>query len=393
MVFTAVTAVTMPTVATAGGKPASAEPTPFSYMSPDVRAKMLAQQPIKAAASRIQRTIDSADSAGFAGVGIGEGHVTVWWKGNPPAAVQDTIAEVRRTAKVDLVAAAHSRAELTAAAGQVKQYIKANPKSPYYGVEIAYNGSGLTVDADKADGKLSAAALPSALAVPAGIRVNVTESARPTLTTGRLNDTAPYWGGGRIQSNDGGWYCTAGFPVSDGGISYMLTAGHCGRPNGSWNNGDDSAYFGTGRYENPKHDILLIYASVGGRMWDGGVGSGEFSKGVAGSDYNFPGEMLCTSGSTTGALCNFRTGENFQFSYCYTDDYGNYECYDDLLLADQLDGRPGSQGGDSGGPVFSLSGTDHVIAEGTISGVRGSQLIFQDFLTAQRDFGIHVITG
>src|SRR4051812_9660296 len=71
-------------------------------MSSDVRAKMLAQQPIKAAASRVQRTT-----------------------------------------KVDVVAAAHSRAELTAAS-QVRGYVKANPQSPSHGVEIASGGSSLT---------------------------------------------------------------------------------------------------------------------------------------------------------------------------------------------------------------------------------------------------------
>ncbi|MFD1049568.1 hypothetical protein ACFQ1S_30575, partial [Kibdelosporangium lantanae] len=62
--------------AQAGDKSVPVEPTPFSYMSPDVRAEMTAQQPIKAAASRIQRTIDGTDSTGYVGVGIGDGHVT-----------------------------------------------------------------------------------------------------------------------------------------------------------------------------------------------------------------------------------------------------------------------------------------------------------------------------
>jgi streptogrisin D len=228
--------------------------------------------------------------------------------------------------------------------------------------------------------------------VPAGVQVTVAESPRMKVT-GRLNDTAPFWGGGRIQNNDNNAFCSAGWPVTVGGANYMLTAGHCGRPGGGWNNGNDSVFFGTGALENVDHDVLLISASVGGRMWDGGVGSGEFTKGVAGSDNAFPGEFLCTSASVSGAVCNFRTSDSFQFSFCDDDAYGNFECYSDLVLADQLDGQPGARPGDSGGPVFSLSGTDRVIAKGTITGSGGSTLAFQDFVTAQRDLGISVITG
>ncbi|MFD1044709.1 hypothetical protein ACFQ1S_03425 [Kibdelosporangium lantanae] len=208
-----------------------------------------------------------------------------------------------------------------------------------------------------------------------------------------LDDTPRYFGGGAIKNNDGVGYCTAGWSVTAGGTSYMLTAGHCGRPGGTWNNGSGNLYFGTAKYEVPEHDLLLIQASVSGRMWDGARNALEFSKGVVGSDYNFPGEMLCTSGMVTRALCNFQTGDNFQASYCATDAYGHDECYYDLLLADQLDYLEAGQPGDSGGPVFSLSGTTHVIAEGIISGKRASRtLIFQDFVTAQRDFGISVLT-
>jgi hypothetical protein len=44
--------------------------------------------------------------------------------------------------------------------------------------------------------------------------------------------------------------------------------------------------------------------------------------------------------------------------------------------------------------VFGLSGSDRVIAKGTITGHVGTtDLIFQDFATAWRDFGITPVTG
>jgi hypothetical protein len=391
IVLAGVVTTIAPGAAWAGpGKPTPTETTPFGYIAPAVKAKMLAQAPLAAAAGRISRAVER--SAGYAGVGLDGSQVVVWWKGALPRAVRDVLNAERRSVQVRVAPAAHTRAELRAAAARIDTDLRANPKSPYYGIEIATDGSGIVVDAD-ASMVHAAAGVPSRWSVPAGIPVSIKYGTR-ARTTGRLDDSPPYWGGGRIQNNDNNAFCTAGFAVHSGSSNYMLTAGHCGRPGGGWNNGNDSRFFGTGARENVGHDLLLISATVGGRIWDGGVGSGEFTKGVVGSDDAHPNEFLCTSGATAGAVCNFKVENNFQFSYCATDVYGHFECYNDLVLADQLNGKPGSRPGDSGGPVFSLSGSSNVIAKGTISGVtNGNVLIFQDFVTAQRDFGISVITG
>ncbi|HZM84711.1 MAG TPA: hypothetical protein VFC19_54005, partial [Candidatus Limnocylindrales bacterium] len=378
-VLAAVAAAVITSLATSGTAVADPKPVPdpLTYLSPLVLAKMAAQQPLVAAASRIQWAVERGASKGYAGVGLGNNEVVVWWKGDLPAAVGNTVAEIRRTTPVRISAAANSRAELEAAAKGIADYLRANPRSPYYGVDIAYDGSGLVVNTDP--GRIRPAALPAEMKVPVGIAVSVAEKERPRLT-GRLDDFAPYWGGGRIKNQDNGAGCTAGFPVTAGnGARYMLTAGHCGRPGGGWNNGNDTLFFGTGAYENVEHDLLLISANVAGRIWDGGVGSGEFTKGVARWDWVFAGEWLCTSGSVTGALCGHVVSNNFTHAFCGTDVYGFVECYNDLILASQRDGLTASRRGDSGGPVFGLVGTGQVTAKGTITGVSGtSGLIFQD---------------
>lgn len=381
-----VTVAALPGAASADGKPVPVESVPFSWMPAGVRAKMFAQAPLSAAAKRIQQTVDQSDAAGYAGIGMDGDHLTLWWKGTPPPTVRNAIADVRQTAPVRVVQAAHSRAELVSAADTVGAYIRANPESLYHGVEVAYDGSGLVVDADQPTGRMAAAAPP--VQIPAGIPLTMSATSRPQLT-GRLNDSVPYWAGGRIQNNDNAAFCTAGWPVYAKGAAYMLTAGHCGRVGGSFNNGNDSLFFGTGAYEHVDHDVMLVSASVAGRMWDGGVGSGEFTKGIVGWEKPIVGQYLCSSGATSGAVCNFRTSNTFQHTSCFKDVYGNQECHSSLVLADQLDGLPGSRGGDSGGPVFSLSGSDKVIAKGTITGVRNTtQLMFQDFGTAITDLGI-----
>lgn len=356
----------------------------------EMRARMEAQAPLSATASRIQEVVDGGHDAGYAGIGLEAEHVVVWWKGAPPAAVRQAIREARRSVPVRIVRAAHSRAELESAAQGVADYIAANRHLGYNAVEIAYDGSGLVVNRDPSSARRSAATtIPSGMDVPSDVAVQVQDKA-PLELTGRLDDFAPYWGGGRINNNDNTGSCTAGWPVRQGSTEYMLTAGHCGRPGGDWNNGNDTRFFGTGEQEHAAHDLLLIRADVAPRMWDGGVGSGEFTKHVAGSSQTFPGEVLCASGSVSGVQCGNTVTNTFTFSLTGFDVYGNLETYSDLVLADYCCGTA-SRDGDSGGPVFSLSGPD-VLAEGTITGYAadGAQLVFQDFVTAENDFGIGI---
>lgn len=386
-----------PGVASSQDKPVPVEAVPFSYISPEMRAKIEAQQPLVEVASHIQDTVDAGANDGYAGIVLDEDHVTVWWKGDVPSAVRDSIAEVHHIAPVKVAAAAYSRAELEATADGIAAYIRAHPDGPFYGTAIAHDGSGLTIQADSASVGLEATLPLEITQATAGVPLTVTTAPRPALA-GRLNDTEYFWAGGRINNNDNNSFCTAGWPVLGGdGFRYMLTAGHCGRPGGSWNNGNDTRYFGMGWYEHLSHDLLLIRSLTAGRMFDGGVGSNEFTKRIIGSDHTFPNEWVCTSGSVGGARCWYQVTYAFQHSMCFYDNYGRYECYDDLVLAWWGGSGPPLYGGDSGGPVFVPVGAGDVIAKGTMTGwwnTGGFQyLVFQDFITAQRDFGITVITG
>jgi hypothetical protein len=364
----------------------------------ETRDRMAAQAPLSAAAGDIQDVVDRGHDAGYAGIGLEDDGVVVWWKGTPPAAVRRAIRAAQRDVPVQIVGAAHSRAELESAAQELTDHIAAHPEQGYHGVEVAYDGSGLVLDATPSASRPSTASgLPAdvdrATDVPASVPVRVQEK-EPLVPAGRLNDTPPFYGGARINNNDNAAACTAGWPVRIGATEYMLTAGHCGRPGGSWNNGDDTQFIGTATHEHVAHDLLLVQTNVANRMWDGPIGTGEFTKTVVGSDHTFPGEWLCASGSVSGARCNYVVTSTFAFSVDGAlDVYGNPETWNDLVLADYCCGAAIIPG-DSGGPVFGLSGPDAVIAKGTITGAwgGGSQLIFQDFITAQNDFGIVPVT-
>ncbi|GAA1518079.1 alpha-lytic protease prodomain-containing protein [Sphaerisporangium rubeum] len=387
VLLAAVTAASLTSgTASAGPKPV---PAPSTSVDDGTLAAMEAQQPLTEAADLIRWSVERTKAGGYAGIELGDGEVVVWWKGTLPAAVQEAVTEARRGARVRVAPAVHSRAELEKAARRVADYVRTHPRSPYHSVIIAHDGSGLVVKAEQAG--LPPAPLPADARPPAEISVSVVPQERPRLA-GRLNDTAPFWGGGRINNNDNNSICTAGFPVIRWDSAFMLTAGHCGRPGGSWNNGDDSRFVGTGAYEHVSHDLLLIAAPVHGRIWDGGVGVGEFTKRLLGWGWVSTGERLCASGSVTGARCGFVVNGD-TYAMCARDVYGNSECYYDLIAADHDQWASAGTAGDSGGPVFGLWGSDGVIAKGTITATIGRTLVFQDFGTAWLDFNIETFNG
>jgi hypothetical protein len=393
-----------------GTTPASKPGTknPFAFISPADRAKMQAQAPYSKAAKQIQMTIVTTGARGYAGIAIGSKSVKLWWHGAVPADVAKAIDRARRSVPVQVKHAAHSRLELKAAAAALVQAMKSDPASRLHRVDIPVDGSRVIAVVEKgstgallsADGtRLRTSTAPTgrsvSLTARAGIPIRVVEGARMHLADGpptRWNDgwcgstPCTFSGGGAIQSNDGDWYCTAGFGVRIGGQDYMLTAGHCGRPGGSFDNGNDSLWMGYGAAENVGHDLLLLVSNVDHWMWDGGATTNNFVKDVIGWDWARTGESVCQSGATSGVQCGITNSSNFTASMCATDPYGNYECYNDLIEADRA--TPPQAHGDSGAPVFTITDCCDVIAKGTVSGGGDNRMLYQDFGTAWRDFGV-----
>ncbi|MGI5157686.1 hypothetical protein [Microbispora sp. CA-102843] len=119
----------------------------------------------------------------------------------------------------------------------------------------------------------------------------------------------------------------------------------------------------------------------------------QFQKHIRGWEPTWQGEWLCHSGQRSGAVCNWEVENDGALSYCDYDVFGNWECYDDLYVARQVDGISGIQVGDSGGPVFRPyweTGTSiqSVMAKGIISGLSGDgrRMVLQDFVTAIDDW-------
>jgi hypothetical protein len=303
---------------------------------------MRVQARLDAAADRI----GAAGGEGFTGFVVSAETRTlrVYWKGQAPASVRAVIDAERRDVTIDVRQARFSHKELAAAADRVLR----QPGVTEVSTDPA--GEALIVSGRRGSG-------PTDSTVP----IIRQEAAAPALAS-RLDDYAPYWGGARWGPGSTGQGCSTGFAVWIGGATKMLSAGHCAADGQTARDGGTQV-MGSVSGDNNAYDRLYINASSSGRIYDGGVGSGEFSKPVASAARSYVGDWLCTSGSYSGARCDIRVvATNVTINV-------GYSIYQ-TVRAEQINRLNAAGNGDSGGPVFSLSADpNRVIAKGTITAI------------------------
>ncbi|MFI8106061.1 hypothetical protein [Streptomyces sp. NPDC086023] len=297
---------------------------------------MALQKKLDAAADRITAT----RAEGYAGIVTAPENreLRLYWKGTLPAPVRSLVADIRRSVPVRVLPAAHTERALQAEAARLIRQpgvLSAAPDA---------DGSGLTV-----------ATAGTAAADGLTASVPLRRTAERPAPVSRGADTSPYWGGARWNG------CSTGFAVITGtGTSAMLSAGHCA-DNGATARTGGGITMGPVSGTDKTRDTLLINATSAGRIYDGGVGTGEFSKPVAGARRSYTGDWLCDSGAYSGAVCNIQvkaTGQWINIGYSVGP----------VVRAEQVDHVAPVGNGDSGGPVFELDWPDHperVIAKGT----------------------------
>jgi hypothetical protein len=364
-------------------KPGTAPPAQISSLDRD---RMERQAPLVKAAGIISTAVDayaaSAAHSGFTSIVLADDAVVVRWQGAVPSEVQAAIDRARQDVAVEVRSARHSLAQLTNAAAAAKRALHQSADKAPFTVLIPSDGDGLGVEVEgdvaKARGALRSVGMP--------VDVRYERNARPA---GRYDDTAPFYGGGRILNADNGAGCTAGFAVTNGWTNFLITAGHCGRPGGGWYNGNWNLFIGTANTEHLNYDLLLVPANSSGRIFDGASGNAYSTRWISGFDRVYPNEWMCVSGATTGNVCSIQADTTQVYSYCSNDAYGNWECYGDMFRGWSRSGAVAVQPGDSGGPVYSVSGSNG-IAKGIISGQGngGTKVIFQDFWTANVIWGV-----
>lgn len=352
----------------------------------DVRDRMIAQIPLVDAASVLRTAVEQGAPRGYAGIGLMDDHVTLWWKGALPADIARAVAAARRTAPVEVVGATYARAELKQAAVKLNRAVTADRTDAAHAVRSRADGAGIEVIVDDVAG----AKLPKLPTT--GVRTRIVERDR-MVARSRYSDAGPFDGGITIGTT--GPWCTAGFGVRDvtSGAGYLLTAEHCGSIGQPWYNGwVGSPETGSGTLvgysvdSNDDHDTMLISTpSPGDHIYVGGQHD-EVRARVVGWTPVFPGQYLCQSGYTSagavgGPVCNLRV------------DF-HYDDIEDLVEATQLDGEDAARPGDSGGPVYLVNSDGTVLAAGTTTRSGGPGFGFQDFATARDDYGdIVPVTG
>ncbi|MFG1840585.1 cellulose binding domain-containing protein [Micromonospora sp. NPDC049175] len=374
------TALTGPTSAYAeSGQPgaAGAAKSLLDIIPAQTLDQMVAQAPLVDAANVIRTAVDRAPARGYAGIGLVDDHVTLWWKGAPPTDIAAAVTAARRAAPVEVANATYSRAELRKAATRLTPVVEADPTDASHAVRLRTDGSGIEIAVDRTP----SAKLPK-LPVT-GVRTSLVERDQ-MVERSRANDAAPFDGGAGIGFTTPG--CTAGFGVrnADTNAGYILTAEHCGAIGSPWHVGWNKKT-GTGTLvgyavdSNDDHDTMIIStATPGNHLYVGGQ-QDEVRAQVIGWTEVFPGQLLCQSGYTSagaigGPVCNLRV------------DY-HYDDIEDLVEATQLDGNEAARGGDSGGPVYAVNANGTVLAAGTTTRSAGRGFGFQDFATARDDYG------
>lgn len=198
----------------------------------------------------------------------------------------------------------------------------------------------------------------------------------------RKNDANPFYGGATTNTDVG--TCTVGFSWTHQGESYFLTAGHCTSANSdvrmphygsqkigkvvkdNWNNTTGSTKMSGVPYYSGDLSLVKMNGNwlTAGSMYVGGPNSGSYRtvKGVAGRSPKI-GDKYCTGGATQGELCGWKVSEV----------RANLRYRDGQFARNMTLGKKGGTCGDlgdSGGPIYTVSG-GKVVAKGIISGGGG----------------------
>jgi hypothetical protein len=331
-------------------------PAPAGFAS--WRDLLATQERLLDAATRLDGSVRGR--TGFTGIelAVPERQVRLYWHGAVPAEVTATVAGLRDRAGVAVKPARHSRRQLEAArarltgrAGTAASVVRVGVPADGRGLEVAVQGS-----AARARGSLRS--------VVGDVRLEVTGGEPARSLYSRVDDAPAFWGGARTTNGRTGGGCSTGFAIASRatGQRSILTAGHCALNGDIIYTGTRRYAFGTATDRFAAQDTLRIPANTAGRVYDGGVGVGEFSKPVAGAVDTFPGLWLCTSGSYSGARCNIVTRGVNEWINTDVGPMGP------LSRAEEVNRQSAAGQGDSGGPVFALtSDFSRMIAAGTIS--------------------------
>ncbi|GAA1264792.1 hypothetical protein GCM10009677_15810 [Sphaerisporangium rubeum] len=339
---------------------ASAEPGRYSGEDAELARR---QVPMLEMADRLEEA-GAGKESGYAGVELDvvAGVVHLYWKGDAPRTVASLVSGAPEGVRVEVHPAEHTAVELRERADEVIRTQGLSAGGAVHRVTPLPDGSGLEV------GVTARAAVAAVSAEPLVVRAEVET---PAPYDGRWGGGSPFEGGMQISS------CSTSFSVMK--LSFftfkllpkLVTAAHCYQV-GDWvttgNSSTGVVIVGQVQAVYPELDTALIAVDPGkfvtGWMWDGGVLDGsEYTKPVVGTSQARKGSLVCTSGAWSGVHCDIKITKTDS-----TLDWGTHVSKA-VSIGDQMQNTLAAGGGDSGGPVFTLtSDLSSVLAAGVIIG-------------------------
>ncbi|MEV6110407.1 hypothetical protein AB0M28_37760 [Streptomyces sp. NPDC051940] len=298
---------------------------------------------------------------GYAGQKVNPGtrSIDLYWKGAVPADVSAYLADNGRGVKVNVHrTAAFTREEGKAAASRVTRSDLAK-SADISSASVNHDGTGITL---QMAGKAPGAQLRKEIAAVAGVdagNVSYEENVgRIKNLATRANDSAPWYGGGRIVVN--GFVCSTGFAALSSGSGRLLTANHCDpeADNTVYDGGGTAIATGANVYAYPSIDSQSIDPSASpatsARIYVGAWDSSS-SASVKSWASNNTGDAVCSGGASTGTHCGSITDDAVTLSGLNGGWY----------VRARGSGAYMAGGGDSGGPIYrTVSGG--VQARGTL---------------------------
>jgi hypothetical protein len=371
-------------------------PAEGSVTDPAVLAEVAKQMALEPALHKIMDARYDNPDSGFAGVAYEGSGLSMYWKGAVDPGMQAAVTDARQSGPVTVKSADYSEADLKAAGGEIQGAIESlGGNSDIQQIEYHSEGTGITLlhdplitqaqtsDDTSVSGTTSTPVTVEEVLAVAKVKVPVDVKsvagggAIQQNAYNRFNDISPYNGGGKWSSwssnplNRNG-ICSLGFGVKSEGIDYIVTAAHCSKNGDTALNATTDKEIGKVVSRLPNYDIELIRGKANYALWSGTKNSTAAMQ-ISGWGYWAKGQYVCRSGITTGTVCNLKETKS-------ADSKSNGEWRYGMIHAVQQDGKLASDGGDSGGPVFSVS-NGRAIIRGTHSGkVTGSktEIAFQD---------------
>lgn len=338
-------------------EPAGAVPGGFASW----KDLLAVQQRLVQTADRITAAAQEQGGGGLAGIVVAPENreLRLYWKGQTPKSIDSIAGELGGDLKLSVLPARHTAKQLAAASARIAK----RAGSAITSIVPNVDGSGLTVSG------LTAAKARSAIADET-VPITIQTGERPALAT-RWNDSPPWWGGAAWRNTSTGGGCSTGFAVTYGGVTKMLSAGHCGDV-GQTATDPTGEVIGGISQDNNSYDVLLINASTQGYVYNNTVGnvSSEFSNPVIGTTSSYVGMYVCTSGAYSGTNCSIQvtaTGVTINVGYSIFN----------TVRAEQTAHTNAVGQGDSGGSVevINPSNTGQIYAAGVNTAIDTSTAV------------------